>query len=173
MSVATVDASIMGAAILGVKESLISPSILREFSRLAELEQVTPSGFYPLSLYLELVDYLSARLNKAVVLKMGRRVGQNIIETSLSKLSIANAAEAIQAIDAAHEQFCSPKLGSFEVVDKSENALTVVNTTPYECVLQEGLFSAVAEQYGRRPAVEHVACRHNGAPACRYRIEFR
>lgn len=164
---------LLGAAANGVLAALFNrDAILADFPRRAELATLSDREFHPLSLYVELCDYLEARLGIYAWLRVGRRVGASVIETAFPK-SIRTVEEAIAQIDAAHRMFCKPLVGAFEVTAKAPRQLDVRYTAPYNCTLQEGLFYEVAIRYGAASAaVAHRACRRKGADACRFEITF-
>lgn len=167
------EVKLMGAAARGVVDALMNREVvLADFARRAEVEAIVPTEYYPLSLYLELCNYLEERLGTYAFLRIGRKMGGAVMETAFPA-SLSTVDEAIAQIDGAHRVFCRPLVGAFETSRTSPGALTVRYTAPYNCVLQEGLFYEVAMRYGAPNAsVTHAACRRDGAPACVFSIKY-
>jgi hypothetical protein len=163
----------MGAAAKGIVHTLLNrDAVLADFPRLAELEAVKDREFHPLSLYLDLCDYLEARLGMYAWLRVGRRMGVVVMDTAFPP-GLKTVEQAIAAIDAAHQIYCRPVLGAFDLVDRTPGRLVLRYTAPYNCTLQEGLFYEVALRYGAASAtVTHEACRRRGADACRFEIRY-
>ncbi len=146
-------------------------TLLADFPRREELEKLEDREFYPLSLYLELCDYLETRLGTYAWLRVGRRMATAVMDQAFPKG--LNVEEAIAQIDAAHEYFCSPLVGAFELVERAQGRLVVHYTAPYNCTLQEGLFYEVAIRHGAPGAtVIHTDCRRTNGKACRFEISY-
>jgi hypothetical protein len=163
----------LGAACNGVVRALLNrDTLLADFPRRAELEGVQDREFYPLSLYLELCDYLENRVGMYAWLRVGRRMAIAVMDTAFPA-GLKTVEEAIAQIDGAHKVFCKPVVGAFELAERKPGKLTVRYTAPYNCTLQEGLFYEVALRYGAADAaVTHVECRRKGAAACRFDIKY-
>jgi hypothetical protein len=147
--------------------------VLRDFPRYDEVMAIDPAKFYPLDLYVDLVEFINRKLSRQVILKIGRSVAREVIRESLSKMNLRNAGEAIRAVQQAHEHFCRPAVGEFRVTSETGTAIVVRYTAPYDCVLQEGLFLEIALAYGNSLAnIEHRECRRRGAQACVYQISL-
>lgn len=168
------EVKLLGVTINTVVHALSDADVLLEdFPRRAELATVKDDAFYPVSLYVELTDFLEEGFGWGAMLRHGRAVGRTIIDVSLSKMDIGSVREAIEAVQTAHTHFCRPVEGAFEVTRAEAGMLWVRYTAPYNCVLQEGLLMEVAAQYGAgRALVAHERCRRQGAEACIFRIKY-
>ncbi|MCB9537305.1 MAG: hypothetical protein H6704_13715 [Myxococcales bacterium] len=168
------EVKLLGVTINTVVRALSDPDVLLEdFPRRAELAQVKDDAYYPVSLYVELTDFLEDGFGWGAMLRHGREVGRTVVDVSLSKMPIRSVREAIEAVQAAHEHFCQPVEGAFEVTRAEAGMLWVRYSAPYNCVLQEGLLMEVAARYGAgRPLVAHERCRRHGAEACIFRIKY-
>ncbi|MFT3765163.1 MAG: hypothetical protein QM820_06555 [Minicystis sp.] len=164
---------LLGAALNGVVAAVLNrDTLLAEFKRRDELANVKDQEFHPLSLYLELCDYLENRLGVYAWLRVGRRMGLSVMETAFPP-TIKTVEEAIAHIDAAHRMFARPAVGAFELTQRTPGQLVLRYTAPYNCTLQEGLFYEVALRYGAaNAAVTHAECRRKGAEACRFEIKY-
>jgi predicted hydrocarbon binding protein len=167
------DPEFLGAAVNGLVGALLNrDALLADFSRKDELVGLRDDTLHPLSLYLDFCNYLETRLGMYAFLRLGRKMGAAVIATSFPK-EISSVAEATAFVNVAHQQFCRPVVGAFEVTEESPGRLVVRYTAPYNCLLQEGLFYEVALRYGAPGAtVTHSACRRKGADACRYEITY-
>jgi len=106
---------ILGASVNSVVQALLNrDAILADFSRASELHGVQDRDYHPLSLYLNLCDYLEARLGQYAFLRVGRRMAITVMDTAFP-LGLHTVEDAIAAIDAAHQLFCRPVVGAFEV----------------------------------------------------------
>lgn len=164
---------LLGAAINSIVGALLNrEALLADFSRKDELVGLRDDTFHPLSLYLDFCNYLETRLGLYAFLRLGRKLGAVVIATSFPK-DMPSVAEAIAFINVAHQQFCRPVVGAFEVTEESPGRRVVRYTAPYHCLLQEGIFYEVATRYGAPGAtVTQAACRRKGADACRYEITY-
>ncbi len=168
------EVTFLGVTINTVVRALSDPDVLLEdFPRRAELAQVKDDGYYPVSLYVELTDFLEAGFGWGAMLRHGRAVGRTVIDVSLSNLPITGVREAIEAVQTAHTHFCRQVEGAFEITRAEPGMLWVRYTAPYNCVLQEGLLMEVAARYGAgRALAAHERCRRHGAEACIFRIKY-
>jgi predicted hydrocarbon binding protein len=163
----------MGAAINGVVNALTADNIVfKDFPRSNELKKVEDSKYYPLDLYLALVDYLEEKFSPTVLFMLGESVGRAVIDTSFPP-DLKSVVEALDLLQKAHEQFCKPVEGEFRVIEDREGVVKLRYTAPYNCILQEGLLSEIARNYGGRfPSVSHVECRRDGKEACIYEMKY-
>lgn len=163
----------MGAAINGIYNALLNRDLLlTDFSRRDELEHVQDREFYPLSLYVDLCNYLEERLGKYAFLRVGRKMAIAVMDTAFPP-NLKTIPEAIAQVNAAHQVFCRPVVGAFDVTHQSPGKIVVQYSAPYNCILQEGLFYEVALRYGAENAtVTHTECRRTGATACRFDIKY-
>lgn len=164
---------LLGAAITGMRAALLNrEALLADFARKQEIEDVRDDTIHPLSLYIDFCNYLETRLGMYAFLRLGRKMGAAVIATSFPK-EIRSVADAIAFVQVAHEQFCRPVVGAFEVSEQSPGSLVVRYTAPYNCLLQEGLFYEVALRHGAPTAtVTHKVCRRKDAAACLYEIKY-
>jgi hypothetical protein len=163
----------LGVAFNGVVTALLNrDTILADFPRREELAAVKDQEFYPISLFLELCDYLENRLGMYAWLRVGRRMGVNIMNASFPP-DIKTVEDAIAQIQVAHQMFLRPAVGAFDLTQRTPGQLVLRYTAPYSCTLQEGLFYEVAIRYGAaNAAVNHVECRRKGAEACLFEIKY-
>lgn len=163
----------LGAAPRSVVDALLNrDAMLAGFARKDELANLDPKTFYPIDLYLELCKYLEGRLGTYAFLRLGRKMGTAVMNRAFPP-EVSSVEAAIAHINTAHQMFCKPAVGKFEIVDRGPANVSVEITTPYNCVLQEGLFYEMAIRYGAPNAtVTHGVCRRQGAPACRFEVKF-
>lgn len=164
--------TILGAAITTVRDAVAQFEIIfSDFPRLAEVRDARPDEHYPVDLYVEMTNYMEAQFGYGSMLRLGKQLGQAIVDISLSQLPITTVRDAVAAIQGAHEHWCTPPVGAFEIVAESADRLTLKYTAPYNCVLQEGLFQAVTTHYGTTlPLVTHKTCRRDGGDHCLFKI---
>ncbi|APR76477.1 Hypothetical protein A7982_01824 [Minicystis rosea] len=164
---------LLGAALNGIVAALLNrDTLLADFPRREELSRVKDQEFHPLSLYLEFCDYIENRLGVYAFLRVGRRMGVTVMATAFPP-GIQTVEEAIAQVDGAHQMFCRPVVGAFDLTQRTPGQLVLNYTAPYNCTLQEGLFYEVALRYGAANAtVTHAACRRKGAEACRFEIKY-
>ena len=147
-------------------------TVLADFPRRDELTGLQDSAFYPLSIYLDLCDFLEDRLGVYAFLRVGRRMARVVMDAAFPP-TLKTVAEAIAELHMAHVLFCKPVIGAIAVVDPTPGRLAVRYTAPYNCTLQEGLFYEVALRYGADGAtVSHAECRRKGLDACRFEIRY-
>lgn len=160
----------LGVATNSIVRSLLNRDmVLADFGRRAELEHIEDSAYYPMSLYSELCDYLEQRLGVYAFLRLGRRVGSSVVQTSFPP-HVKSLEEAFTQLAAAHHAFCRPVIGAL-VITAYPGRLTIRYTAPYNCILQEGLFHEVAVRYGPADAtVTHAECRRKGPEACLFEV---
>ena len=164
----------LGAATKGVIDGLLLASMtLSTFDRRGEIEALDPAQYHPLSLYLDLVEFLHKKFGPVMMRKLGQHVGQAVVNESLPA-TIPSVTAALLAIDAAHEHFCKPKVGSFAIAESQHGFVKIHYDAPYFCILQEGLFNAIANRFGGRGVrVEHPLCRLEGPQShCIFNIRW-
>lgn len=163
----------MGACINGAVAAIPRrEAMLADFPRREELASVQDHEYYPLSLYIELCDYLEARLGTYAFLRVGRKMAAAVVATAFPP-TIRRVEDAVAEIDAAHRLFCRPVIGAFEIAKRDPGSITVRYTAPYNCMLQEGLFYEVALRFGAESAtVTHSQCRRKGAEACLFEVKY-
>jgi hypothetical protein len=169
------EATILGPVINAVKANVSNFEVIfQDFARYEEVLDVADDTRYPMSLYVEMVDYMEARYGYGAMLKLGKAVGQTVIDVSLSKLPIKNFSDAIHAVQSAHEFFCEPTIGAFKIIRDDPRLILVEYSAPYNCRLQEGLFATLAKTCGGDviPIITQQRCRREGAPTCIYQISL-
>lgn len=166
------DVMMMGAAPRSVLSALLNrDTVLADFARREELATIEDRTFYPIGLYLELCGYLEERLGRYAFLRVGRKMGAAVMDTAFSA-DVKTIDDAVAQINGAHKMFCKPVVGGFEI-EPSAGKIAINCTTPYNCVLQEGLFYELAIRYGAPNAtVTHTQCRRRGAKVCRFEVKY-
>lgn len=145
--------------------------IFGKFARRDELTDIVDEELYPVSLYVETTDHVESMFGRGAMLSLGKKVGEMVVRVSLEPMNLTSVRDAIHAVQGAHEQFCHPTVGSFEVTEEDDRSLILRYTAPYNCVLQEGLFYAISKHYGgRMPVVKHLSCRRDSGDHCLYSI---
>ncbi|MCA9690425.1 MAG: hypothetical protein R3A51_23495 [Nannocystaceae bacterium] len=164
---------ILGASTNAVVAALLNrDALLADFPRKDELAGLEDREYYPLAIYLELCDYLEQRLGMYAFLRVGRRMAIAVMDTAFPP-TLQTIEEAVAEIHAAHQLFCKPTVGAFEIAASAPGRIAVRYTAPYNCILQEGLFYEVALRYGASDAtVAHAECRRRGHDACRFEIRY-
>jgi len=167
------EVKMIGACINGIMSALLNRDLLlADFPRRPELAGIGNDEFRPISLYIDFCDYLEARLGTYAFLRLGRKMAATVMATSFPP-GLYSVEAAIAHLQVAHQEFCRPLIGAFELTERSPGALVVRYTAPYNCTLQEGLFYEVAIRYGAPSAVvRHAACRRKGAEACRFEVDY-
>lgn len=164
---------LLGASPKSVLDALLNrDTILADFPRKEELTTIKEDEYCPMSLYVELCSYLEERLGTYAFLRLGRKMAASVMATAFPA-HVKSVEEAIAEVQGAHQVFCKPVVGAFEITDRSPGKVIVRYTAPYNCVLQEGLFYEVAMRYGAvNASVTHAVCRRKGEPACRFEIRY-
>jgi hypothetical protein len=145
-------------------------TVLADFPRSEEL--AAAGEWSSVSLYSDLCAYIEERLGTYAFLRLGRKVGIGVMDVAFPP-GITSVEGAIAAIDKAHQHFCRPVVGAFDLSERAPGKLTLRYTAPYNCVIQEGLFYEVAIRYGAANAsVVHAECRRKGAAACLFEIRY-
>lgn len=169
----TGETKILGNAINSIVVSLLNrDALLADFSRRDDLAGLENHVYYPLSLYRDLCEYLEQRLGMYAFLRVGRRIGAGVIATAFPP-SVSSVEDALAQLDAAHQVFCRPVVGSIDLLHRAPGHLTIRDTSPYNCTVEEGVLYEMAIRYGAPQAtVTHAQCRRKGADACHYEIRF-
>ncbi len=164
---------LMAAPTKGVYDGLLNRDVLlADFPRRQELVTLRGDEFIPISLYMDLCDYLEQRLGTYAFLRLGRKLGAAVIASAFPP-SITTVEEGLAYLSVAHQAFCRPVIGVVELVERDSGLLAIHYTAPYNCILQEGLLYEVALRYGAANAtVTHPVCRRKGAAACRFEIKY-
>lgn len=170
---ALTDVTMLGAAPRSVLAALLNrDTILADFPRKEELINIDAAAFYPIALYLELCSYLEERLGTYAFLRLGRKMGAAVMDRAFDT-DAKTFDEAVAQIEGAHKLFCKPVVGGFQIVTREPGKIALDCTTPYNCVLQEGMFYEIAIRYGAPNAtVTHASCRRRGAAACRFDVKY-
>ena len=164
----------LGAITNTIIRALPNPdAVLAEFPRKRALDDLRDDQAYPLSLSLELCDYLEQRLGVYAFLRTGRKIGKVLMDTSYGP-ELRSVADAIAQMQVAHQALCEPAIGSIDLVESRPGFAAIRYTASFNCILQEGLFYELALRYGAQDAtVTHSECRRKGADACRFEIRYR
>lgn len=166
---------VLGAAVRPILDSLLNVEMsLKDFPKYEEVKKMELDKYYPMELFTELVDYLEKKYSKAVMLKLGKAIGDLLIEYTFKPMKITEIHSAFEAISQSHAQFCKPIVGHVKVIEKTENSLKVDYTAPYNKTLQEGLYLKVAEHFGGKFAtVKRKDFPEKGDTACLYDVSWR
>lgn len=144
-------------------------SVLDEETR-KFLVAVQPEEWYP-------AERLKSIIDQAVQAGKGRLTGRaNVyaIREKILEAGVYTPEEALAMLNQNYQLFNrGDEIGQWKAVDVTDGHAELLDTTLYDCSFNEGIIEGfVTTLGGRLKALEHVACRKHGAPACRYVVEW-
>lgn len=137
------------------------------------ITEPTVDEWYPLQAWLDAFEEIETHLGAATVNRIGESIPANAdwpssVEVVLAGLEMIN--------DAYHLNHRNGEIGYYDAEQVDEQTIQVHCKNPYPCTFDQGIISAIAQQYAHGQAVfvteisEH--CRSDGGDECVYQVEL-
>ena len=160
----------IGSDILAALATIHSPKDVLGREWLERLAPVTPDGWYPIALLLELLEYLDKRTGLASVLKMGRQLYQDSHAKRVGK-SAACAGDIVYGIDGLyHHANRGTDIGGWRVLKFRPGVAVLEKTTPHHCALEEGIVHEALHTVGADSMIVQSTCMRRGADSCVFEL---
>lgn len=130
------------------------------------LKAVSPSGWYPIDLMLELLETLDARVGTNGLRQMGRKLFAASHEEHV-RATAKSAADILYAFDDIYRRANRGEhIGGWKVLQFKPGRAVLEKTTPHHCALEEGIITAALACVGVPATVAQDQCFRKGADAC-------
>ena len=107
-----------------------------------------------------------------------RKVGSFIFDKAVFPPGIETVTKGMELIHTAyhmnHSADAKGRIGGYHWASTGERAGTMVCDNPYPCAFDVGIIETIARRFEPAAHVLHVpeGCRHDGAEACQYKVEW-
>jgi len=160
----------IGSDILSVLRVLKLPEQVLGAEACRRLKDVTPSGWYPIELLLDMMDQLDRSVGHYGLLRMGRTLFDMSHKERVLQVATA-ARDIIEGIDGMyHHANRGVGIGGWKVLRFEPGYAELEKTTPHHCVMEQGILSAGLAAVGCPGLVSQRQCFRNGADTCVYTI---
>jgi hypothetical protein len=160
----------IGSDILAAIATIHVPKEVLGTEWLDRLAPVTPDGWYPIALLLELLEYLDKRTGQASVLKMGRQLYQDSHAQRVGK-SATCAGDIAYGIDGLyHHANRGDQIGGWQVLKFRPGVAVLEKTTPHHCALEEGILHEALHTVGADSMIVQSQCMRRGADSCIFEL---
>lgn len=130
------------------------------------LKSVTPTGWYPIELMLELMETLDARVGTNGLRQMGRKLFAASHEEHV-RATAKSAADILLGFDDLYRRANrGEQIGGWKVLQFGPGRAVLEKTTPHHCALEEGIITAALGCIGVPATVSQDQCFRKGAEAC-------
>jgi hypothetical protein len=160
----------IGSDILAVRDAVRSPEQILGHETRARLEQVRPSGWYPIGWLLDLMEELDQHLGRPGLRQMGRKLfnlshKERVLQVAKSARDICYGIDGMY-----HHANRGDRIGGWRVITFAPGRCELEKTTPHHCAMEEGILLEALAALGVPGRVDQSACFRNGAEACIYEI---
>lgn len=155
------------AFINGVSLQFVLTNILRQHG----LDSIDPEHWYDFELARSLYQTIGRKVGASTLL----RVGSGIIDAAEFPPSINDPHSALASIEHAYRHSVRGEgLGEIRYQRMDERCAELTFTTPFPCVLDQGIMQGCCEKYGAAPKIDHTSesCRDRGDPSCSYTVSW-
>ena len=160
----------IGSDILAAIATIHVPQEVLGKAWLDRLAAVTPEGWYPIALLLELLEYLDKRTGMASVLKMGRQLYLDSHQQRVGK-SATCAGDIVYGIDGLyHHANRGDQIGGWQVMKFRPGVAVLEKTTPHHCALEEGILHEALHTVGADAMIVQSQCLRHGADSCIFEL---
>lgn len=161
-----------GGDILAILECVHLPEASLGTEMTRRLKQVSAEGWYPISELLDLLERLDQKLGTYRLKQVGWTIFQRY-HAEAAKKAFGNAKDLLHALDAMyHQANRGNAIGRWKVVSFDSTRAEIEKTTPHHCAMEEGILEESLRTIGVGAKVKQTECFRQGAPLCRFVIDF-
>lgn len=160
----------IGSDILSVVKALHAPEQSLGPALAKKLSEVKPDGWYPISVLLEALEVLDAKLGTFGLRSVGWELFRRSHAENMKKVA-SSAKDVLYGFDAIyHNANRGSSIGGWRVVRFEPGYAELEKTTPHHCVMEEGILEEALRAVGVTAEVSQSECFRKGADACHYVI---
>lgn len=162
-----------GFNILAVRDVLMNPYLVLG-DRAEKFLDIKPDDWYPGKLQIELTDIIETKLGKLNLV----RIGRNIVQKRRKEILAAGIKDPLDYFKNIYNRYLTnnrgPGIGKIEVLEATEGFVRIKNTTPYNCLMTEGIYEEIVNVLGGSLVnVKQTKCKKKGHPHCEFEITWR
>lgn len=135
------------------------------------LESIDPNKWYPLDVARKLYYGVEAMMGSQSLM----RVGKAIIENAKLPDPPSNPKDALTNIQKVYQMIVrGTGLGEIVVNEIDSDTISLVFSTPFPCLLDQGMIMGCASIYGKTADIEHIgsSCRDKSSDHCVYIVDM-
>ncbi len=129
-----------------------------------------------ITVYNDICTWVEQNIGIASIRKAGVAIGNRAFDNIVAnqKLTKPTPLAMMEALKwAASVMIQDPKGRGWEIVSSDDFSVLMRRTQSFNCMLQEGLLTSLAERTGVQGLdVDHVKCTRKGDPFCEYRLSW-
>ena len=162
-----------GFYITTILNALMNPSLIFPNYQ-SELVLVKPDDWYPGQLQIELTDVIEKKFGKQTLMRIGRKIIQNS-KDRIKADGYTNPLDYFKDIDKRYLlNNRGPGTGRLEIIDQGNDFVILKNTTPYNCILAEGIYNEIINIFDYKIAnVRQIRCKEKGDLHCEFEIKWK
>jgi len=160
----------IGSDILSVLESLRVPEQVLGMEMSERLRQLNSRGWYPIAMFLELLEAMDASVGRFGMIKIGRTLFKLSHEARVKEFA-RSARDLVFAMNDLYlRSNRGDRIGGWKVLSFEPGFAELEKTTPHNCAMEEGILTAALAAVGVRAYIEQRTCFRDGHDACRFAI---
>lgn len=160
----------IGSDLLAILKVTKTPEYTLGPELAAKLAAVKMDGWYPISLMLETLEALDARLGSFGL----RNVGWELFRLSHAdafRKNVHSARQFVHGFDAIYRAANrGTDIGGWQVLSFTGDSAELEKTTPHHCGMEEGIVQEALKTLGVLALVSQSQCFRKGAESCRFTI---
>jgi hypothetical protein len=156
----------LGAVLRSLLDAVLLPDQLLGTTDAAELRSLQPDLWYPVDAQIERVKRLHALLGDASLRKVGWSVFALNHEADVRRLHPSVRA-LLGSFDTLYKAVNrGPGIGGWQVTRFAPGEARLVKTTPFDCVMEEGILEAAFRSLHIPVVIRQEVCRRDGGAHC-------
>lgn len=162
-----------GFYIIAIRDAVMNPTMLFA-DQLFDISNIDPQGWYPGEIEIQLENIIEKKLGKLTLI----RIGRSIIKRNRDFILTAGYSapeEYFREIDYRYRlNNRGPGIGKVELVQEEMGYILLKNSTPYNCILAEGIYQEVVSMHGGSlVTVRQKTCKRDGHSHCLFEIKWK
>ncbi len=162
-----------GLFILAVRDVLMNPQLVLG-ENVEKFLDIKPDEWYPGQLQIELTDIIEKKLGRLNLLRLGR----NIVQKRKESIREDGFKSPLGYFKEIYTRYLDDNrgagIGRIEVLEALEGYVRIKNSTPYNCIMTEGIYEEIINVLGCSLAnVNQTMCKKKGHPYCEFEIIWR
>ncbi len=161
---------VLGSDILSIVDVLPLPEQLLGKERAQALREVKPGEWYPISMMLEPLDAVAAKMGDRALIPIGYALIKRSHSEAIRK-HFKSAKELLSGFDGLYRRANrGDEIGGWKVLSFEPGKALLENTIPHHCFIQVGIVQEALKVLQIPAVVKQTQCVREGADACHFLV---
>jgi hypothetical protein len=160
----------IGLDVLAILKVIQMPDLILGRELTESLRKIDPAKWYPMEMLYDPVELLHKKIGDSSLIRIGSELFR-MTHAKAVKEHVRSARELLYGLDGLYRRANrGQNIGGWKVVSFERGKAIVEKTTPYHCVLEQGILIEALETIGVPANVEQRRCFRGGDDLCEYAI---